>query len=72
VVSVDAPDLRPGGSAAIDLDVATSIPDAWRLVVTVELAGADWLVGLGPGAHASWLAQPAQNVTSRPGISAGG
>jgi hypothetical protein len=72
VVSVDAPDLRSGGSAGIDLDVATSIPDAWRLVVTVELAGADWLVGLGPRAHASWLAQPSPNVTYRPGISAGG
>lgn len=71
VLSLDAPDLRSGGSAEIDLNVVTSIPDASRLVVTVELAGADWVAGLGPGAHAVLLTQPAQNVFYNSGISAG-
>jgi hypothetical protein len=71
VVRVEARDLTSGGSTEYDLELGSTLPDAWRLVVTVELAGADWLIGLGSEATAVWLPEPTQRGTNRPGISAG-
>ncbi len=69
LVRVDAPELSSGGAADLELELGNPGPNYWRLVVTVELAGENWLVGLGPDANAARL-PASQPGTSRPGLSA--